>query len=165
MAALKVLSAIGCEVEIIPIIGSGRTYLSKGFLKSARAHASKVIKSIDTMRGDNYPTVIGIEPSEIYTLRDEYLDLYPNRYEVKLIAEQVLMLDEFLLRPGIDGELRILRIADYPDNHYKNHREVLLHGHCCQKAQPPVEDGFPTRVKATTDMLERVEFQVEELDT
>jgi FAD/FMN-containing dehydrogenase/Fe-S oxidoreductase len=163
--ALNVLSAIGCDVEIIPIIGSGHTYLSKGYLKSARAHAGKVIESVNANRGENFPPIISVEPSEIYTLRDEYLDLFPNRDDVKLIAEQVFMLDEFLVRPGEDGEPRVLRIANFSNLNHRNHKKVLLHGHCYQKAQPPAEDGFPTGVKATVDMLERVAFQVEELDT
>ena len=164
MAALEVLAAVGCQVEIIPVIGSGRTMLSKGFVKSARNHAQKVIDSILTQDSENVAAIVGIEPSEIYTLRDEYIDLFPGRKDVHAIADRALMIDEFLVRPGDDGQPRILRIANLSGNPGNYAQEVLLHGHCYQKSQSPAKDGYPIGEHATVELLERVGYEVKLID-
>jgi FAD/FMN-containing dehydrogenase/Fe-S oxidoreductase len=164
LAALEVLAAVGCLVEIIPVIGSGRTMLSKGFVKPAQNHARKVIDSITDLDSDRVAAIVGIEPSEIYTLRDEYMDFFPGRNDVKSIADRALMIDEFLVRPGDDGQSRILRIANLlgsPDN---NAQQVLLHGHCYQKSQSPAKDGYPIGEHATVELLERVGYEVKMVD-
>ena len=165
LAALRVLAAAGCEVEKIPVIGSGRTMLSKGFVKSARQHALKLIESVKNLDSENQLPIVGIEPSEIYTLRDEYVDFFPESSAVEAIAGRAMMIDEFLIRPGSEGWPRLLRIdvisegADYLD------KKVVLHGHCYQKTQPPAKDGYPSGVMATVELLERVGYKVEVLDT
>ena len=44
-----------------------------------------------------HDTTVGFEPSEIHTLRDEYLDIFPNQFEVVGLAKRVWMIDEFLI--------------------------------------------------------------------
>jgi FAD/FMN-containing dehydrogenase/Fe-S oxidoreductase len=165
LAAIEVLRAIGCEVELLPIIGSGRTLLSKGFLKSTRKHAESMVESIMTLDEHSQAYIVGIEPSEIYTLRDEYLDLFPGKDIVKSIASRAYMVDEFLIRPDTIELPRILRIADILRDLNLDKMEVLLHGHCYQKSQPPAADGYPIGEQATVKLLERVGFQVDTLDS
>jgi Fe-S oxidoreductase len=155
-----VLVAAGCQIEIIPVIGSGRTMLSKGFVKAARNHAQKLIETITKLDSDNAAAIVGIEPSEIYTLRDEFLDLFPGREDVKAIAERAQMIDEFLIRPGNDGQIRIMRIANYNIRLDIHAQEVLLHGHCYQKSQPPAKDGYPIGELATVELLEMFGYKV-----
>ncbi len=159
--ALEVLSLVGCQVEIIPIIGSGRTMLSKGFIRAARDHANKLINAISHLDDGNEVAIVGIEPSEIYTLKDEYLNLFPGRKDVEAIAERTLMIDEFLIRPGDDGQARILRIANLMNYANDPSQEVFLHGHCYQKSQQPALDGYPIGEQATMELLERVGYDVE----
>lgn len=162
LAAIEVLSAAGCSVEIIPIIGSGRTLISKGFLNSARKHAKKVIEAIKLLDEDNSACIVGLEPSEIYTLRDEYVDLFPGQDLVKSITDRAYMIDEFMVRPRNGGQERILRIADsLQASHSEDNNHILLHGHCFQKAQPPAGDGYPVGVQATQAVLEKAGYQVE----
>jgi hypothetical protein len=73
------------------------------------------------------------------------------------------MIDEFLLRPGTDGASRLSRLIlqNGNDNMRTN---VLLHGHCYQKAQPPAKDGYPIGVAATAVMLESVGYTVTTID-
>lgn len=163
--AMELLSAANCQVEIIPIIGSGRTLLSKGFVKAAQNHAQKVVDVINQLDPAQIAPIIGIEPSEIYTLRDEYLDLLPGRKDVESIAERAQMLEEFLIRPGADNHPRLLRIAT---NNYASEpqtQEILYHGHCYQKTQVPAKDGFPNGVQASIEMLEQVGYKVELIDS
>lgn len=165
MAAIEVLTAAGCQVEILPIIGSGRTLLSKGFVDSARNHAKKVIEAISSMDEYHSACIVGLEPSEIYTLRDEYVDLFPGLDLVKSIAERAFMVDEFMVRPGTGYQRRMLRIADNLVALEKDDKRVMLHGHCYQKSQPPAGDGYPIGVQATIEVLEGVGFQVDLVDS
>jgi FAD/FMN-containing dehydrogenase/Fe-S oxidoreductase len=162
--ALEVLSQVGCQVEIIPIIGSGRTLISKGFVQPARNHAEKVIDAIAKLDNGGEATIVGIEPSEIYTLRDEYVDLFPNQKDVVAIALRAQMIDEYLLRPRKNGESRSLRIADLINDKNNNTQEILLHGHCYQKNQLPAPDGYPIGEQATIELLERVGYKVDLID-
>jgi Fe-S oxidoreductase len=104
--------------------------------------------------------VVGVEPSEILTLRDEYLDFFPDQAGYQALAERAWMIDEFLLRPGVDGQPRHLRI----DKQFRQKmpaEKVLLHGHCYQKAQPPAPDGLPGGVEASVGLLQAWGYPVE----
>jgi len=167
MAAVRVLEAAGCRVEILQVIGAGRTLISKGFLEPARRHARKLLEAIEKIDPERRMAVVGLEPSEIYSLRDEYLDLLPGDERAKKLAERSYMVDEYLLRPGVDGEERIERIVNGNSKVRRGEklaRQVLLHGHCYQKARPPAADGFPTGVDASVQFLKACGFSVEVID-
>lgn len=163
LAALRLLHAAGCQAQILPVIGSGRTLISKGFLKAARRQAEQVFQAIQALDPAGRLAVIGVEPSEILTLRDEYLDFFPGQAAYESLAERAWMIDEFLLRPGPDGAPRLLRI----DEHHRRKmptEKVLLHGHCYQKAQPPAPDGLPGGVGATVRLLQAWGYPVETIE-
>jgi FAD/FMN-containing dehydrogenase/Fe-S oxidoreductase len=163
MDALRVLKAAECRVKLLPVIGAGRTLISKGFLNNAKKHAIHLIESVEKIDPDGKLPVIGIEPSEIYTLKDEYLDLFPHEYRFEALAERAFMIDEFLIRSSQDRISRLSRITeDYGIQ--APTKEVLLHGHCYQKAQPPAADGFPAGVAASVLMLEAVGYNVKTID-
>ena len=163
LAAIRVLESCGCSVEILPVTGAGRTLISKGFLKAAKNHANQLMDVIQRLDPDGVLPVVGVEPSEIFTLRDEYLDLLPERGLIKRLAERSYMLDEFLLRPGHNGvaRLRVLLEARTGSTQTKPlQKKVLLHTHCYQKAQPPAGDGFPTGAEAAIALLLDAGFEV-----
>lgn len=162
LAALKVLVAAGYYPKVLPVLGAGRTMISKGFLDDARRRALQVLESIDRLDPEGHVPIVGVEPSEIYTLRDEYLDLLPNDERAIRLADRAFMIDEFLVRPGQDGQPRLRSIsaktlADAP--------RVMLHGHCYQKAQPPAADGYPVGVGATLSMLEAFGYKTSLVDS
>jgi Fe-S oxidoreductase len=69
--------------------------------------------------------IIGLEPSCLHTLRDEFLVMNPGS-DAKKLADSALMLEEFLVQEQEKGSLEI----DFsPMN-----RKALIHGHCHQKA-------------------------------
>jgi Fe-S oxidoreductase len=79
--------------------------------------------------------VVGLEPSCLLTLRDEYLVLGLDNEEVRVVAERARLLEEFLADELDAGRLRL------PLHPIAGER-ALLHGHCHQKAfaaMPPVE--------------------------
>jgi Fe-S oxidoreductase len=159
-AAFAVLIAAGFHPKRIPVTGAGRTLISKGFLPQARAHARHVMRAIKSLDSLGQLPVVGIEPSEIYTLRDEYLDFIPTVPGVRSLARRAYMLDEFLLRtpdygvPPIEKLRRSLNGSDAESS-------VLLHGHCYQKTQPPADDGLPTGQQASGALLTALGYEVE----
>jgi Fe-S oxidoreductase len=192
-AALEVLSACGVEVKILPVHGAGRTLFSKGFLEPAKRHAAHLLDEIRRADPGGVLPVVGLEPSEIYTLRDEFLDLLPERRaEVEALAARAWLIDEFLVRPA--GENQKLRVATMLRSETVNREpeienqkseivnrqseignrkseignrqsKLLLHGHCYQKAQPPHADGCPVGVNASAALLRAVGYEVEVLNT
>jgi FAD/FMN-containing dehydrogenase/Fe-S oxidoreductase len=163
MDAINVLRATGRRIKILSTIGAGRTLISKGFLIQAKNHAKRLIDEIDMIDPNGMMSIIGIEPSEIYTLKDEYPDFFPNDSRVRAISERAFMIDEYLLRPGLKGQRGLS--AHIPGNADNSSRtNVLLHGHCYQKAQPPAKDGFPTGVAACVAMLETMGYSVSTID-
>jgi len=125
---IKLLTALGYEVHIPEHIESGRTYLSKGMVREAQKIAIQNVKLLAKALEDQSP-IIGIEPSAILTLRDEYLDLVPAEYraEAELVADNTYLIDEFLAQ-----EIDKKHIS--PDWFTKEKRLIKLHGHCHQKA-------------------------------
>jgi Fe-S oxidoreductase len=162
-AALELLSACGVDVNVLPVLGAGRTLLSKGFLPAAKRHAARVLDEIRRIDPQGVLPVVGVEPSEIYTLRDEFRALLPERQsEVDALTKRAWMVDEFLVRKGADGMRRIERrptTVDRPPS------TVLLHGHCYQKAQPPADDGLPVGQAASAELLRALGCEVQIIDS
>jgi Fe-S oxidoreductase len=158
-AALKVLTAAGFKPRILPIVGAGRTLISKGFLPQARNHARRVLRAIEKLDPDGRLRIVGIEPSEIYTLRDEYLDLLPAQSDLRRLARRAYMLDEFLLRSPDFGNRPIESLSNRMNA--KAGSRVLLHAHCYQKTQPPADDGMPSGQQATAELLSALGYEVE----
>lgn len=168
VAAIRVLEACGCTVEILPVTGAGRTLISKGFLSAAKKHSAQLLDAIRQRDPEGALPIVGVEPSEIYTLRDEYLDLLPGDPAVQQIAGRSYMIDEFILRPGCDGFPRLDHLlATRRKVNMPGHpsARVLLHTHCYQKAQPPAGDGFPTGAAAAKAVLLQTGFEVELIDS
>ncbi|WP_294350327.1 FAD-binding and (Fe-S)-binding domain-containing protein [uncultured Sphingobacterium sp.] len=128
IAAYKLLIALGYEVIIPKHVQSGRTYLSKGFVKEAKNIANKNIHFLKELITDETP-LLGVEPSGIITFRDEYLSLVDDdiRIEAQNIAKNALMIDEFLLTEMKAGRIR-------QEQFTRAARKIKLHGHCYQKA-------------------------------
>lgn len=162
-ATLDVLTACGVEVKFLPYFGAGRTLISKGFLEPARRHAERVLDAINKSDPEGKLPVLGIEPSELYTLRDEFLDLLPERHaEAEALASRAWLAEEYLVRPGVDDELRTLRVTKkLQDSSPQKSPKLLLHGHCYQKAQPPAADGYPVGQQASAELLRAVGYEVE----
>jgi Fe-S oxidoreductase len=173
LAALRALERAGCRMILLPTIGSGRTLISKGFLEKAKMHARKLVDQVAALDPQGKLLLVGVEPSEVYSLLDEYLDFFPDNPRVKYLAEHSFLVDEFLLRPGPDGETRLKRLLAADHGRAERSRgtarepvkmRVLLHGHCYQKAQAPAADGYPVGVAASREMLESCGYQVQVIE-
>jgi Fe-S oxidoreductase len=94
----------------------GRTWLAAGLVDKAREEASRMMRCLP----DDLP-VVGLEPSCLMTLRDEFRSLLPGGATDRFAARSVL-LSEFLAREKPDLALNAM-----PGT-------VRVHGHCHQKA-------------------------------
>jgi Fe-S oxidoreductase len=111
----------------------GRTFLAAGMVDQARVEARRVIETLRSFSERGVP-VVGLEPSCLLTVRDEYEALFP-RADVAALTGAAKLLEEFLAGELARGRLR-LDIGPLPV------RRLLLHGHCHQKAfgvMPAVE--------------------------
>ncbi|HEX6383299.1 MAG TPA: FAD-linked oxidase C-terminal domain-containing protein [Anaerolineae bacterium] len=124
VAATEVLEAAGFEV-LPQALEDGRPMISKGLVKEARAAARKTVDRLAPLIEQGMP-VVGLEPSSLLTLRDEYLYLLPGDPQAKLVAERAYTFEEFMAGLADEGQLD-LTFTDEP-------RHILLHGHCHQKS-------------------------------
>lgn len=162
-AALDLLDVCGLNVVILPTIGAGRTLISKGFLDAAKRHANVVLDQLKQIDPGGLLPILGLEPSEINTIRDEFFDLLPDRAdETTSLASRTWSAEEYLIRPERGGEKPILRIATKPNNTSPLQlQKVLLHSHCSQKAQSPSPDGRAVGQQASAEFLRAMGFDVE----
>ena len=130
-AAMRVLTAGGYRVHaVLPKDGDarplccGRTFLSVGMVDEARVEMQRTLDALAPYAARGVP-VIGLEPSCLFTFRDELPALIKSD-AANALSGQALLLEEFLAREQSDGRLN-LPLGPLP-------KKALLHGHCHQKA-------------------------------
>jgi len=119
-AALRVLAAAGYRAIVPPTRGRplccGRTFLAAGMVDKARAEAQRTMR-----RFAGELPVLGLEPSCLMTLRDEFRSLLPGPASADL-AGRAMLLSEFLAREKPDLPLKPVAGVAH------------VHGHCHQKS-------------------------------
>ena len=131
IAALTVLQAAGYRVHVAaPADGGrpfccGRTFLAVGLVEEARKEARRLIAGLAPFTARGLP-VIGLEPSCLLTLRDEFTVLGLGA-EAAALAGAAQLLEEFL---AVEAKAKRLALALKPLGTGK----ALVHGHCHQKA-------------------------------
>ena len=126
--SILLLERLGYEVIIPDHDESGRTWLSKGFVRKAQQIANKNIGLLSPLVTGDTP-LIGIEPSAILTFRDEYIDLASNEQfdTARELSKNVYLLDEFLAKEIDSGHTT-------KEQFTKEKKQIKVHGHCQQKA-------------------------------
>ena len=99
--------------------------ISKGLVAAARAAARDVVDRLAPFAEEGIP-IVGLEPSCILTMRDEYFDLLPGDPRVARVAAAVRTFEEFIAALSEAGRLTLEYTAE--------ERRVLLHAHCHQRA-------------------------------
>ncbi|MBB65030.1 MAG: oxidoreductase [Waddliaceae bacterium] len=123
--AMNIFHAMGYEVLLPQYQCCGRPAISKGLLPYAKKKASKLVETLLPYAKQGLP-IVGLEPSCILTLRDEYKALLPSE-DTRLVASMCFSLDEFLDQHREDT---FSHIKWKNDQSYR----VRIHGHCHQKA-------------------------------
>jgi Fe-S oxidoreductase len=152
VAAVRVLQAAGYAVHVATKPGGGalccgRTLLAAGLAAQAKARARELIEAMQPFTDAGVP-VVGLEPSCLLTLRDEFLAMGLGEPAQRLAA-QALLLEEFLAREARAGRFAPkLRAATRP---------LRVHGHCHQKAMgamPPVLEVLKLIPDAKPQLIE-----------
>ena len=129
-AAERVLSRAGYRVTTPePAVGRplccGRTFLAAGLVDEARKEARRTLDALGPAIAAGTP-IVGLEPACLLTLRDEFPAMLPGA-ATQALAARAQLFEEFVASERKKGRFA-LPLAPMPG------RNVLLHGHCHQKA-------------------------------
>jgi len=138
-AALAVLRAAGYTVHTAKAADGdrplccGRTFLSAGLVDEAKAEARRALDALKPFVERGVP-VVGLEPSCLFSLRDEWQSMLPKA-EAAPAGAAAFLFEEFLASEQAAGRLQLpLKAIEQT--------KAVLHGHCHQKsfdAMPAVE--------------------------
>ena len=122
------LQQLNYAVQIVSHQESGRTFISKGLLKQAKAKANANVRIFSELISAETP-LIGLEPSALLTFRDEYPKLVDANLKGKALAlaPHVLLLDEF-----VSSEYKAKNILS--SQFTSKAKEIKIHVHCHHKS-------------------------------
>jgi FAD/FMN-containing dehydrogenase/Fe-S oxidoreductase len=103
----------------------GRTFLSAGLIEEARREARRMLGALAPHIDARTP-IVGLEPSCLLTLRDEFPAILPW-VQTKALAERAQLFEEFVESERAAGRFQLPLTS-------MEGRTALLHGHCHQKA-------------------------------
>lgn len=125
IAATKLLSSLGYKVELAAVGCCQRPRISHGFLRLAKTEGEQTARALDQFI-QNGSTIVMCEPSCASALVDDLPDLLADQELGSRLKGNIRMLDVFLAAELDTGKIS----AKVP----QESNEVLLHGHCHQKA-------------------------------
>ena len=123
-SAIELLELAGWRVRFESAGCCGRASLSKGLVDQARRMAAGLAGRLGAAAARGVP-IVGVEPSCLLTLRDEYLALLPDDPRAQAVAAATRLPEELLVAAIAEGRLIL------PEGHGIR---ILFHGHCHQKA-------------------------------
>jgi Fe-S oxidoreductase/FAD/FMN-containing dehydrogenase len=131
--AILLLTKLGYEVKIPMHKESGRTFLSKGLVRTAQKTAIENVNLLKDIISEKTP-LVGIEPSAILAFRDEYPELVEKELQpaADKLAKSALLFEEFI---SAEIEKGNIKESDFTSDE----KHILLHGHCQQKAVASTE--------------------------
>jgi Fe-S oxidoreductase len=147
IAAARFLEKAGYRVVLADKKCCGRPMISKGMLGQAKENAAWNIDRLAPY-AEKGTAIVGLEPSCLLTLRDEYPE-FIRTAAAKKVAENSFLFEEFVMGEIASGKLKVdARGAE---------KKVLLHGHCHQKAL--------VGTAPTVAMLKAAGYEVSEVDS
>ncbi|HTL07234.1 MAG TPA: FAD-linked oxidase C-terminal domain-containing protein, partial [Chitinophagaceae bacterium] len=125
--AILLLERLGYTVILPQHRESGRTFLSKGMVSKAAAIANDNIAQLAAVADASAP-LVGIEPSALLTIRDEYKDLAAPglRAKAAALAACSFTIEEFLYHEMKKGHIQ-------QEQFHEETHSIVLHTHCYQK--------------------------------
>ena len=132
--AVFLLEKLGYEVKNIAHNESGRSHISKGFLKEAKEICNNNVAIFKDVITDETP-LIGVEPSAILTFRDEYIRLADDKTSAEKIAKNTFTFEEFLAKEIEKENIDISLFTSAK-------KDIKIHGHCHQKALSGTHSSF-----------------------
>lgn len=125
--AVALLEAAGYHVIVPDCKCCGRTLVSQGQPGEVVPLAKHNIRTLAPLAKQGLP-ILGLEPSCIAMFKDDYLDMLPGD-DTKAVADAFMGVEDFLAREAAGGQRGFKLSMRFPNN-----ADVLVHGHCHQKA-------------------------------
>jgi Fe-S oxidoreductase len=145
---VRVLEAAGYRVELAGLVCCGRAMISKGYLGEARELIQMQAANLAQRLAEGVP-LLGLEPSCLLTLADEWPELVPGAAPQQVAAAAELA-DAWLAKQVKSGRCQL--------SLQPRQKKCVIHGHCHQKAL--------RGTKGTADALRLVpNLEVSVLDT
>jgi FAD/FMN-containing dehydrogenase/Fe-S oxidoreductase len=145
ISAVKVLNFLGFHVVVPPWSCCGRPMISKGLLRQAKEKALNLQKILLPYANANIP-IIGLEPSCILTIKDDFEGLMGN--DANEIIKASITFDEFIYQ----------HLQKEEDKNLKQMKQTIwVHGHCHQKSL--------VGMKPTLEILKMVGADIREIDS
>ncbi|MEN8216069.1 MAG: 4Fe-4S dicluster domain-containing protein [Pseudomonadota bacterium] len=133
-AAIQFLEHNGYSITPIFLTDSPRLLISQGLLKPAKKALGQIIEHCyDLVKSGT--NLIGLEPSELLTLRDEAIDLVDARDKMRTLGESAKLFEEFILQEMEVGKIDITQFT------YKE-QELIVHVHCHQKSLVGIDSSI-----------------------
>ena len=127
-AAIELLELAGHDVTLVDDVCCGRSFISKGMLAEARARHVALAARLAPLAREGVP-IVGVEPSCLFTLRDELVSLGAAPNEAPGIAARVELVESLVHAAIAAGRLSLSASAP---------QRILFHPHCHQKAAEAV---------------------------
>jgi len=124
IAATRFLERAGYRITLAEKRCCGRPMISKGMLAEARDNAAWNVEKLFPL-AEKGAAIVGLEPSCLLTLRDEYPELLRGE-KAKTVARRTFLFEEFISSEREAGRLAF--------GFSGNGQKALLHGHCHQKS-------------------------------
>ena len=131
--AYDLLLSLGYEVTCITGLNSARALLSKGYLDKAKKLIDQNLDYFESTCIDG--PILGIEPSALYGIHDEYIRLASDKEKAKKLKAKAFIVEEFLANELRQGSFGAKDFTEEP-------LELKLHLHCHQKSLGQVTDTF-----------------------
>lgn len=125
ISALQLLNSCGYEVILAHVGCCQRPRISHGFLREAKKAGAKTIAGLKKFI-DQGLTIVVCEPSCASALNDDLPDLLEDEAIAGQLRDNVMLIDKFLEREAELGNL--------PKEFESIAGNILIHGHCHQKA-------------------------------
>ncbi|WP_407557545.1 FAD-binding and (Fe-S)-binding domain-containing protein [Winogradskyella sp. 4-2091] len=132
--AIELLNRLNYKVSMISNAESGRAMLSKGLVAEAKKMAIENVSKFKNLITEDTP-LIGIEPSAILSFKDEYLRLVDDKDSAQSIANNTLLIEEFIQQEIELGNIKTEQFT-------KESKAIKFHGHCHQKALANQKSSF-----------------------
>ena len=135
IGAVRLLEALGYDVELADRKCCGRPMVSKGLLDMATANARYNVDSLYEHVAQG-AKIVGCESSCMMAIKDEYPDLLPGDGKARAVADAVMLVEELLAETAGDGNQQIA----WGDQS----RDVRLFVHCHERALVGTKSALDT---------------------
>ena len=130
MAAVRVLRAMGIDVELTPSIPDGRAAMSQGMIDTARQQARALAKMLQPYL-DSDRRIVVVEPSVLAMLRLDCKHLLDDQATVAALAANSFEPLQLIWNVATEKGIDLSKV--FPASQSKLGKKLFYHSHCQQR--------------------------------